>query len=109
MERRTPGVALPTILGFFTAAVIGLALGNASVAWFKTSPESGVWHVHLWDASMVVLPLSVLTFALGASLVARGRWVAGALALPALPAWCAMFLMRDSVLANDGWIGLVAL
>lgn len=96
-------------LALATASVLALAVANGSTEWFRSSEAAGRNLGRLWDASLVLLPLSILLFAGGVQWLVERRWVAAALALPALPAWVLAFLLHDSMLAKNAFTLLVVL
>lgn len=103
------------------AASIVLAFWLTQTAWFRTS--DGMWHLRVVKASALLLPASILLFALGVEWAMKRRALIAVAALLPLPAWIlglhAMrvepplspgaegVLANANLLVNDLWLGIV--
>ncbi len=102
--------ALPlAIVATLSAACIAVALFATRVGFFRESDPDGTWHVRLWDASAVAVPLTFLLFALGVQWAMRQRAALAVLAMLPLVAWIACVRFFENVLANDVWVALITL
>ena len=91
-----------------TVAVIAVSLlsilvvaAQAQTEWFKNHDAGGRWHVHVQDATLVLLPLSVLLFAFGVQWAIRRKALLAIFGIAPLAAWSAIVLLHDGLLATD--------
>jgi hypothetical protein len=80
------------------AASFVLAVLLTRTAWFR---DAGEWHLRAVAAAAVLFPAAILLFAFGVQWAARGRPLAGLVAMAPLPAWViGMHLTRIEMPAN---------
>ena len=103
------------------AASIVLAFWLTRTAWFRTS--DGMWHLRVLKASALLLPASILLFALGVEWAMKRRALIAVAALLPLPAWIVTLhmthvepamspgaegvLSNANLLVNDLWLGII--
>ena len=115
--QRVLAVAVLTI----SAASIVVAFWLTRTAWFRTS--DGMWHLRVVKASALLLPASILLFALGIEWAIKRRALIAVAALLPLPAWiitlhmthvepsmspgATAVLSNANILVKDLWLGIV--
>lgn len=97
-------LALTIAVAVVSLLSIVVVAAQAQTEWFRDHDAGGVWHVRVQDATLVLLPLSVLLFAFGVQWALRRRPLMAVLGLAPLVAWSAILLLRDGLLATDLYV-----